>query len=77
MFAFVYNNFDADFAQQMSMLSFKFKLYENCFDLKNAKMLFIYENKNHVINLKFDKKSSYDSFYALSEKSFKFYKIIY
>ena len=70
MFAFVYNNFDVDFAQQMSILLFKFKLYENCFDLKNAKMLFTYENENHVINLKFDKKSLYDFFYAFSEKKF-------
>ena len=51
MFAFVYNNFDVDFAQQMSMLSFKLKSYENCFDSKNVKMLFIHENENHVINL--------------------------
>ena len=68
MFAFVYNNFDADFAQQMSMLSFKFKSYKKCFDSKNAEMLFTYENENYVINLKFDKKSSYDFLYALSEK---------
>ena len=46
------------------MLSFKFKLYENCFDSKNAEMLFTYENENYVINLKFNKKLSYDSFYA-------------
>ena len=50
------------------MLLFKFKLYKNCFDLKNAEMLFIYENENYVINLKFDKKSSYDFLYAFSEK---------
>ena len=68
MFAFVCNNFDADFAQQISVLLFKIKLYEDCFDSKNAKMLFTYENENHVINLKFDKKLSYDSFYAFSEK---------
>ena len=68
MFTFVYNNFDADFTQQMLMLLFKFKSYENCFDSKNAEMLFIHENKNHVIDLKFNKKSLYDSFYALSEK---------
>ena len=70
MFVLICNNFDADFAQQMSVLSFKLKSYENCFDSKNAKMLFIHENENHVINLKFDKKSLYDFFYALSEKKF-------
>ena len=31
-------------------------------------MLFINENENHVINLKFDKKLSYEFFYALSRK---------
>ena len=68
MFALVYNNLDADFAQQMSMLSFKFKSYENCFDSKNTKMLFTHENENYVINLKLNKKSSYDFFYAFSKK---------
>ena len=68
MFAFVYNNFNADSAQQISMFLFKFKLYENYFDSKNAEILFTYKNENHVINLKFNKKLSYDFLYALSEK---------
>ena len=50
------------------MLSFELKSYEDCFDSKNAEMLFIYKNENHVIDLKFNKKSSYDLLYALSEK---------
>ena len=50
------------------MFSFKLKSYENCFDLKNAEMFFTHENENYVINLKFEKESSYDSFYALSKK---------
>ena len=50
------------------MFLFKLKSYENCFDSKNAEMFFTHKNENHVINLKFKKKSSYDSFYALSEK---------
>ena len=50
------------------MLSFKLKSYKDCFDSKNAKMFFTYKNENYVINLKFDKKSSYDLLYALSEK---------
>ena len=70
MFAFVYSNFNVDFAQKMLMLLFEFKSYENCFDSKNAEIFFIYENENHVINLKFDKKSLYDFFYAFSEKKF-------
>ena len=70
MFAFLCNNFDVDFVQQMLILSFKLKSYENCFDSKNAKMLFTYENENHVIDLKFDKKLSYDLLYAFLEKKF-------
>ena len=54
----------------MSILSFKLKLYKNCFNSKNAEMLFTHKNENHVIDLKFDKKSSYDFLYALSEKKF-------
>ena len=68
MFAFICNNLDVDFAQQMSMLLSKFKSYENYFDSKNAKMLFIYKNENHVINLKFDKKSLCDFLFALLKK---------
>ena len=68
MFAFICSNLDADSAQQMLMLSFKFKSYKDCFDSKNAEMLSTHENENHVINLKFDKKLLYDSLYALSEK---------
>ena len=52
----------------MLILLFKLKLYKNCFDSKNAERLFIHENENHVINLKFDKKLSYNSFYVFSEK---------
>ena len=70
MFAFICNNLSADFTQQMLMLLFKFKLYENCFDSKNAEMFFIHEDENHVINLKFDKNSLYNSLYAFSEKKF-------
>ena len=68
MFAFVCSSFNADSAQQMSMLSFELKSYEDCFDSKNAEMLSTHENENHVIDLKLDKKSLYDFLYALSEK---------
>ena len=68
MFALIYNSFNVDFAQQILMLSFELKLYEDCFDLKNAEMLFTHENENYVIDLKFDRESSYDSFYAFSKK---------
>ena len=52
------------------MFLFELKSYKNCFDLKNAEMLFMHKNKNYVINLKFEKKLSYDLFYALSKKKF-------
>ena len=41
------------------------KNYKNCFDFKNAKILFEHENEDHVINLMFDAKSPYKSFYIL------------
>ena len=50
------------------MFSFKLKLFKNCFDSKNAKMLFTHKNKNYIINLKFEKKSSYDLLYAFSKR---------
>ena len=58
------------------MLLFKLKLYENYFDSKNAEMLFIHENENHVINLKLNKKFLYNSFYAfLIKKALNFMKL--
>ena len=68
IFALICSNFNADFAQQILMFLFKLKLYKDCFDSKNAEMFFTHENENHVINLKFEKESSYNSFYALSKK---------
>ena len=68
MFAFIYNNLEIDFAQQMLIFKFKFKSYENCLDSKNAELLFTYKYKNHVIDLKLDKKLLYDFLYALLKK---------
>ena len=68
IFALICNNFNADFAQQISMFSFELKLYEDYFNSKNAKIFSMHENKDYVINLKFKKESLYDSFYALSKK---------
>ena len=50
------------------MLSFKLKFYENCFNSKNAEMLFTHENENHVINLKINKESLYNLLYAFFKK---------
>ena len=68
IFALIYSNFNADFAQQILIFSPELKLYEDCFDSKNAEMFLTHENENHVIDLKFEKKSLYDLFYALSKK---------
>ena len=57
------------------MLLFEFKLYENCFDSKNAEIFFIHKNENHVIDLKLDKKSSYDLLYAFLKKVSNFIKL--
>ena len=46
------------------------KNYENCFDFKNTKTFFEHENENHVIDLIFDTKLLYESFYILSEIEF-------
>ena len=43
------------------------KNYKNCFDFKNAKTFFEYENENHIINFVFDVNSLYESFYILFE----------
>ena len=45
------------------MFSFELKLYEDYFDSKNAEMFLTHENKNYVIDLKFEKESLYDSLF--------------
>ena len=75
MFAFICNNFNVRFMQQMLMLLLKFKSYKNCFDSKNVEILFTYKNENYVNYLKFDKKSLYDFLYALLKKVLNFIKL--
>ena len=70
IFALICSNLNVDFAQQILILSLKLKLYKNCFNSKNAEMFLTYKNENHVIDLKSEKKSSYDLLYALSKKEF-------
>ena len=41
------------------------KSYKNCFDFKNAKILFEHENENHIIDFVLDIESLYKSFYIL------------
>ena len=68
IFALIYNNLNVEFAQQILMFLFELKLYKNYFDLKNAEIFLTHENKNHVINLKFNKNLLYDLLYAFSKK---------
>ena len=62
--------FDVEITLEMRKLFEFLKNYENCFDSKNAKILFKYENENHVINLIFDAKLSYELFYILFKIEF-------
>ena len=56
--------FDVEITFEMRRLLELLKNYENCFDFKNAEILFEHENENHVIDLISDAKSSYESFYT-------------
>ena len=62
--------FDVEITSEMRRLFELLKSYENCFDLKNAKIFFEHENKDHAIDLMSDAESSYKSFYILSETEF-------
>ena len=62
--------FDVEITLEMRRLFEFLKSYENCFDFKNAEILFEHENKNHVINLMLDAKPLYESFYTFSEPEF-------
>ena len=59
--------FDVEITFEIRRLFEFLKSYQNCFDFKNVKTLFEYKNKNHVIDLIFGAKSSYESFYIFSE----------
>ena len=59
--------FDVEITLEMRRLLELLKSYENCFDFKNAEIFFEHENENHVIDLMFDAKSSYEPLYTLSE----------
>ena len=59
--------FDVEITSEMRRLLESLKSYENCFDFKNVKTLFEHKNEDHVIDLMFDAKSSYEPLYTLSE----------
>ena len=57
------NTFDVEIISKMCKLLKLLKSFENCFDFKNTKTLFEPENKNYIIDLIFDAKLLYKSFY--------------
>ena len=59
--------FNVEITLEMRKLLEFLKSYENCFDLKNAKILFEHENKNHAIDLMLDAELSYEPLYIFSE----------
>ena len=59
--------FDAEMTFKMRRLLEPLKSYENCFDFKNAKILFEHKNEDHAINLMLSAKSSYELLYILFE----------
>ena len=65
VYALIYITFDVEITFEVRRLFESLKSYENCFDFKNAKILFEHENENHVINLMFGAESLYESLYIL------------
>ena len=57
--------FNVEITLKMRKLLEFLKSYKNCFDFKNAKILFEHENEDHVIDLILDAKSLYELFYIL------------
>ena len=63
----MYSTFDVEIMSKMCKLFEFLKNYKNYFDFKNAEIFFEHENEDHVINLIFDAKSLYESFYIFFE----------
>ena len=61
------STFNVENTSKMRKLFELLKNYENCFNFKVTKTLFEHEDEDHVINLIFDAKSLYESFYILSK----------
>ena len=70
----MYSNLNIKIASKMRKLFTFLKNYKNCFDFKNAEILFEHENKNHVIDFLSSAKSSYEPFYILFKTKFKILK---
>ena len=63
VYALICITLDVEITPEMRRLFEFLKSYENCFDSKNAKILFEYENENHVIDLMLGAKPSYEPLY--------------
>ena len=70
----MYITFDVEITFEIRRLFEFLKSYENCFDFKNAKTFSEHENENYVIDLIFDAKLSYESFYIFFETELKVLK---
>ena len=67
VYALMCSTFNVEIMSKMRKLFEYLKNYKNCFDFKNAKTLFEYENENHVIDLILDAKLLYELLYIFSE----------
>ena len=70
VYALICITFNVEITFEMRRLFELLKSYENCFDFKNAKILFEHENENHVIDLMFDAKSLYEPLYIFFKTEF-------
>ena len=74
VYALICNNLNVEIAPKMRKLFTFLKSYENCFDFKNAEILFEYKNEDHVINFLFNAKSLYESLYIFFKTEFEILK---
>ena len=70
VYTLIYITFNVEITFKIRKLFKSLKSYENCFDFKNAKILFKHENRNYVINLMLDAKPLYEPLYILFEIEF-------
>ena len=74
VYALMCNSLNVKIALEMRKLFTFLKNYKNCFDFKNAEILFEHENKNYIINLLSSAKLSYESFYTFFKTEFEILK---
>ena len=66
------SSLNVEIASKMRKLFTFLKNYENCFNFKNAEILFEHENEDYIINFLSNAESLYESLYIFSETSSKF-----